>query len=232
MRCRARGKKTRGRRGQGERRPVAAAPLTAPLAAGRAAAAEPLALAARPDQGVVPRHGPLRERVAPRRRLALLAATEGRRRVVDVERKPRAARPFLRLRRGGEEGGRRRRRDGAGLRSGRATEGRGGACRSMPPPRASLEGHGGRRERVFARDRSLQPRGRRPDDRDGLRDQLASALESNTVLSDKLARLDRDQHRATALADELRRVAGGLDRNCRELTRVIEDSAWSMSLER
>ena len=78
----------------------------------------------------------------------------------------------------------------------------------------------------------MQPRGRRPDDRDGLRDQLASALESNTVLSDKLARLDRDQHRATALADELRRVAGGLERNCREGTRAIEDLAWSMSLER
>ena len=70
------------------------------------------------------------------------------------------------------------------------------------------------------------------DDGGGLRDQLASALESNTVLSDELARLDRDQHRAPALADELRRVAGELERNCREGTRAIEDSAWSMSLER
>ena len=71
------------------------------------------------------------------------------------------------------------------------------------------------------------------DDGGGLRDQLASALESNAVLSDELDRLDRDQHRARVeLTDELQRVAGGLERNCREGTRAIEDSAWSMSLER
>jgi len=47
------------------------------------------------------------------------------------------------------------------------------------------------------------------DDSGCRRDQLASALVSNAVLSDELGRLDRDQHRATALADKLRPVAGG-----------------------
>jgi len=58
------------------------------------------------------------------------------------------------------------------------------------------------------------------------------ARSSRTPLSDELDRLDRDQHRARVeLTDELQRVAGELERNCREGTRAIEDSAWSMSLE-
>ena len=59
------------------------------------------------------------------------------------------------------------------------------------------------------------------------------ARSSRTPLSDELDRLDRDQHRARVeLTDEPQRVAGEHERNCREGTRAIEDSAWSMSLER
>ena len=193
----------RGQQGQGERpthcRGTACRPLAA-VVAGRAAAQQQQnhlhSLLDLTRESSLVRTSP--RAVAPRRRLALLVATEGRQHVVDVEHEPRAARPLL-LPPALEERRRSLRRREVG------------PCR--PPLRASREGRGGRREHVFARDRSMQSCGRRrrrvADDSGCRRDQLASALVSNAVLSDELGRLDRDQHRATALADKLRPVAGG-----------------------